>query len=154
MGVEKREGEKISFSEKGGWINIVFGPKYRPLPWSSERGRMMTQILKTFVHLYRFGSLILCPVCHGLFSHRKVLALHLGVNKYIYCFFSYIASVESPHSWLELTTKEKKKILTVWSMPSFTFFCTGWRLSLPCSNCATNIILLFKLIAEFVCNNA
>jgi hypothetical protein len=26
-----REGEKISFSERGGGINIVFGPKYRPL---------------------------------------------------------------------------------------------------------------------------
>ncbi len=26
-----REGEKISFSEGGGGINIVFGPKYRPL---------------------------------------------------------------------------------------------------------------------------
>jgi hypothetical protein len=34
MGVKKdvsREGEKISFSEGGGGINIVFGPKYRPL---------------------------------------------------------------------------------------------------------------------------
>jgi hypothetical protein len=34
MGVEKRlsqEGEKISFSEGGGGINIVLGPKYRPL---------------------------------------------------------------------------------------------------------------------------
>jgi hypothetical protein len=26
-----REGAKISFSEGGGGINIVFGPKYRPL---------------------------------------------------------------------------------------------------------------------------
>jgi hypothetical protein len=26
-----REGEKISFSEGGGEINMVFGPKYRPL---------------------------------------------------------------------------------------------------------------------------
>jgi hypothetical protein len=35
MGVEKRRvarGEKISFSEGGGGgINIVFGPKYKPL---------------------------------------------------------------------------------------------------------------------------
>jgi hypothetical protein len=34
MGVEKRHvarGGKISFSEGGGGINIVFGPKYRPL---------------------------------------------------------------------------------------------------------------------------
>ncbi len=30
-----REGEKISFSEGGGGINIVFGPKYRPL-WEYE----------------------------------------------------------------------------------------------------------------------
>jgi hypothetical protein len=27
----KGKGEKISFSEGGGGINIVFGPKYRPL---------------------------------------------------------------------------------------------------------------------------
>ncbi len=26
-----REGDKISFSEGGGGINIIFGPKYRPL---------------------------------------------------------------------------------------------------------------------------
>ncbi len=34
IGVENdvlREGEKISFSEGGGGINIVFRPKYRPL---------------------------------------------------------------------------------------------------------------------------
>jgi hypothetical protein len=34
MGVEKRRvarGGKISFSEGGGGINIIFGPKYRPL---------------------------------------------------------------------------------------------------------------------------
>jgi hypothetical protein len=34
MGFEKRHvarGEKISFSEAGGGINIDFGPKYRPL---------------------------------------------------------------------------------------------------------------------------
>jgi hypothetical protein len=34
MGVEKQlaaRGEKISFSEGGGGINIVFRPKYRPL---------------------------------------------------------------------------------------------------------------------------
>ncbi len=30
-----REGEKISFSEGWGGINIVFGPKYRPLGWRS-----------------------------------------------------------------------------------------------------------------------
>ncbi len=34
MGVKKkacRRGGKISFSERGGGINMVFGPKYRPL---------------------------------------------------------------------------------------------------------------------------
>jgi hypothetical protein len=35
IGVEKRcvpRGGKISFSEERGGTNIVFGPKYRPLP--------------------------------------------------------------------------------------------------------------------------
>ncbi len=30
-----REGEKMSFSRGGGAINIVFGPKYRPLAFYS-----------------------------------------------------------------------------------------------------------------------
>jgi hypothetical protein len=40
MGVEKRRvarGEKISFSEEGRGINIVFGLKYRPLDKSAEK---------------------------------------------------------------------------------------------------------------------
>jgi hypothetical protein len=42
--VEKRyrywyvaRGGKISFPEEGGGINIIFGPKYRPLFWTGSR---------------------------------------------------------------------------------------------------------------------
>ncbi len=41
MGVEKRcvgRGEKISFSEGGGGINTVFGPKYKPLVGHKDYG--------------------------------------------------------------------------------------------------------------------
>ncbi len=50
IGVKNRwvvRGEKISFSKKGGEgrINIVFGPKYRPLV---EKCNEKNQILDTF----------------------------------------------------------------------------------------------------------